>query len=105
MKYLIKIDYCGYKKDPILSQRGMGALLNYANNLEGILDGVDAELIAPIFWECHEPIGYAVFEAEDEKVLQPLVKRFGPHPKVSIKQVRFIPELIELGTEILPTLK
>lgn len=104
MKYLIKIDYSNYK-DPILSHRGLNALLNYANNLDDILENVEAELIAPIFWECHEPIGYAVFEAESEEVLQPLIKRFGPHPIVTVKQVRFIPELIELGTEILPNLK
>jgi hypothetical protein len=104
MKYLVLIDYTD-NDDPIRSPHGLSRLLAFGRELDGLVTAAGVERLTPVLWECRAPRGYCVFEADDPALLEPLTGRFGHKPKISVRQVRFLDELLTLGEEVLADLR
>jgi hypothetical protein len=102
MKYMVTIDY-RETDDPIRNEHGLSKLLAYAEELDALMEESPVRLVLPVIWDCYAPVGYAVLEAEEESDLQPFVARFGHHPKVSVRMVRLLDEVMELARDILAT--
>lgn len=98
MKILLTIDYTK-TDDPIRNRHGLAKLLSYAEELDSVTAAHGVELLTPVIWECEAPKGYCVLEAPSMEAVEPLARRFGHHPVISLAHVRFLDEVKVLARE------